>query len=63
MPILITYLEFSQKIESDEYDILTCDNILFLALSIFRHLTHGSVLVVILGVFDSFLFLGPYPYF
>jgi uncharacterized membrane protein len=34
---------------------LTCKHILFLAMSIFRQLTHGSVLLVILDVFDSFL--------
>jgi hypothetical protein len=35
---------------------LTCDEILFLAVSIFRYLTYGGGLLVILDIFGSFLF-------
>jgi hypothetical protein len=47
MKILIAYLESSW----------TCEDILFLTVSIFRHMTHGSVILVIMDIFDRFLFL------
>jgi uncharacterized membrane protein len=56
MSILIAYLESSRKSNPMSMISLTCEDILFLAVSIFRHVTHGSVLLVILDVFDSFLF-------
>jgi hypothetical protein len=34
---------------------LTYEDILFLALSIFRHVTHGGVLLLILDIFDNIL--------
>jgi len=40
---------------------LTCGKILFLAMSIFRHMTHGGVLLVILDIFGSFLFFRVVP--
>jgi hypothetical protein len=42
---------------------LTCDEILFLVVSIIRHLTFGGGLLVILDIFGSFLFLGSDSYF
>jgi hypothetical protein len=63
MSILITYLESSRKIESDEYDIIDMHEILFLVVSIFRHTIFGSGLPVIPNIFGSFLFLGSDSYF
>jgi hypothetical protein len=63
MSILIADLESSRKIESDEYDIIDSEDILFLVLAIFRHMTHDDVLLVILDVFDSFLFFRVGPLF
>jgi len=51
MSILIAYLESSQKIEYDKYDIIDIRRD-----SIFRHLTHGGGLLVILDIFGNFLF-------
>jgi len=51
MSILITDLESSRKTESDEYDIIDMLDILFLAMFIFRKLTHGNVLLVNLDIF------------
>jgi hypothetical protein len=55
MSILIVDLESSRKPNPMSMTSLTCEDILFLAVSIFRHLTHGSVLIVIVDVFDSSL--------
>jgi hypothetical protein len=55
MSILITDLESFGKSNPMSMISLTCEEILFLAVSIFRQLTCGGVLLVILSIFDSFL--------
>jgi hypothetical protein len=56
MSILIAYLKPHGKSNPMSMISLTCDDILFLAMSIFRHLTHGDGLLVISDIFGSFLF-------
>jgi hypothetical protein len=63
MSILITYLESTQKLNLMSMISLTCKDILFLAVSIFRHMTHGGVLLVILDIFYSFLFFRSHTLF
>jgi hypothetical protein len=54
MSILIVDLESSRKNESMSMISLTCEHILFLAVSIFRQLTCGGVLLVIPSIFGEF---------
>jgi hypothetical protein len=54
MSIMIAYLESSQKIESDEYDIIGIDEIIFLVVSIFRHTKFSNGLLVVPDIFGVF---------